>query len=135
MTCRSFKETGKCTRGKDCWFAQTTPNHPRHWLRTGGPAASAERLIGLILLRMIFLAFLARRARRCPRRSNRMRGGRNVSTDPVSLGAIACPAPLIRGLPGQKQAGPHFPKALINISGGVEKHPSSGEPLHERRGQ
>eukprot|EP00959_Pyramimonas_sp_CCMP1952_P262758 5494199-Pyramimonas_sp.AAC.1 len=28
MICRSLKETGKCTRGRECWFAQTTPNHP-----------------------------------------------------------------------------------------------------------
>eukprot|EP00959_Pyramimonas_sp_CCMP1952_P377823 7914240-Pyramimonas_sp.AAC.1 len=26
--CRSFKETGQCTSGGDCWFAKTTPNHP-----------------------------------------------------------------------------------------------------------
>eukprot|EP00959_Pyramimonas_sp_CCMP1952_P011714 246190-Pyramimonas_sp.AAC.1 len=28
MICRSFKETGKCSRGKECWFAQTTDGHP-----------------------------------------------------------------------------------------------------------
>ena len=26
--CRVFTETGKCERGKNCWFAATTPNHP-----------------------------------------------------------------------------------------------------------
>ena len=26
--CRTFKETGKCDRGKNCWFFSTTPNHP-----------------------------------------------------------------------------------------------------------
>ena len=26
--CRAFMETGKCTRGKDCWFKETTPGHP-----------------------------------------------------------------------------------------------------------
>eukprot|EP00959_Pyramimonas_sp_CCMP1952_P317413 6643147-Pyramimonas_sp.AAC.1 len=28
IVCRSYKETGKCSRGKDCWFAKTTPGHP-----------------------------------------------------------------------------------------------------------
>ena len=26
--CRVFLETGKCDRGKDCWFRANTPNHP-----------------------------------------------------------------------------------------------------------
>eukprot|EP00959_Pyramimonas_sp_CCMP1952_P383519 8036775-Pyramimonas_sp.AAC.1 len=64
-----------------------------------------------------------------------MRGGRNASTDPVSLGAFARPAPLVRGLPGQKQAGPYFPKASINTSRGVDDNSSGGESLLERREQ
>eukprot|EP00959_Pyramimonas_sp_CCMP1952_P409991 8592405-Pyramimonas_sp.AAC.1 len=28
MICRSHKETGKCSRSKDCWFARTTAGHP-----------------------------------------------------------------------------------------------------------
>ena len=27
-TCNAFTETGKCSRGADCWFAKTTPGHP-----------------------------------------------------------------------------------------------------------
>eukprot|EP00959_Pyramimonas_sp_CCMP1952_P147261 3081932-Pyramimonas_sp.AAC.1 len=75
---------------------------------------------------MLLLTFLVRRMRRRPRRSNRKRGGRNVSTDQVSLGAIARPAPFARGLPGQKQAGPHFSKAFVKSSGGVDRDPSGG---------
>ena len=26
--CRVFKETGKCSRGADCWFRKNTPGHP-----------------------------------------------------------------------------------------------------------
>eukprot|EP00959_Pyramimonas_sp_CCMP1952_P016654 353091-Pyramimonas_sp.AAC.1 len=77
---------------------------------------------------MLFLAFLARRTRRRPRRSSRKRGGRGVSTDPVILGAIACPAPLVRRLPGQKQAGPHFPEASMHVNGGVERCPPVESP-------
>eukprot|EP00959_Pyramimonas_sp_CCMP1952_P346307 7252991-Pyramimonas_sp.AAC.1 len=53
-------------------------------------------------------------------------GGRKISTDQVSLGAIACPAPLIRGFPGQKQASPKFLKASRDASGGVHGNPSGG---------
>eukprot|EP00959_Pyramimonas_sp_CCMP1952_P218800 4575219-Pyramimonas_sp.AAC.1 len=28
MICRSLKETGTCSRGKECWFAKTTTGHP-----------------------------------------------------------------------------------------------------------
>eukprot|EP00959_Pyramimonas_sp_CCMP1952_P029997 629374-Pyramimonas_sp.AAC.1 len=28
MNCRSYMETGKCTRGEECWFAKTTIGHP-----------------------------------------------------------------------------------------------------------
>eukprot|EP00959_Pyramimonas_sp_CCMP1952_P419146 8779707-Pyramimonas_sp.AAC.1 len=27
MVCRSYRETGKYSRGKECWFAKTTPGH------------------------------------------------------------------------------------------------------------
>eukprot|EP00959_Pyramimonas_sp_CCMP1952_P037358 781567-Pyramimonas_sp.AAC.1 len=64
-----------------------------------------------------------------------MRGGRKVSTDQVSLAAIARPAPLARGLPGQKQAGPNFTKAFKSSSGGVDRNPSGGEFHHECREQ
>eukprot|EP00959_Pyramimonas_sp_CCMP1952_P016070 339792-Pyramimonas_sp.AAC.1 len=73
--------------------------------------------------------------RRRPRRSNRKRGGRKVPTDQVSSGAAGCPAPLARGLPGQKQAGPYFPEASIDSIGGVNRNPSGGEFHHEYREQ
>eukprot|EP00959_Pyramimonas_sp_CCMP1952_P004007 84205-Pyramimonas_sp.AAC.1 len=28
MVCRSYRETGRCSRGKECWFAKTIPGHP-----------------------------------------------------------------------------------------------------------
>eukprot|EP00959_Pyramimonas_sp_CCMP1952_P456055 9472530-Pyramimonas_sp.AAC.1 len=51
------------------------------------------------------------------------------------MGAIACPAPLIRGFPGQKQASPKFLKASRDTNGGVYGSPSGGESHHECREQ
>eukprot|EP00959_Pyramimonas_sp_CCMP1952_P027839 584050-Pyramimonas_sp.AAC.1 len=75
-------------------------------------------MINIIVLMVFCLAFLARQMRRSLRQLNRKRGGWKRPADSISLGAIARPAPLFRGFPGQKQTSPKFLIIATDTDGG-----------------
>eukprot|EP00959_Pyramimonas_sp_CCMP1952_P306919 6423584-Pyramimonas_sp.AAC.1 len=46
--CKAFTEIGACSRGRDCWSAKNTPNHPRQSQGIGTLSASAKLIIAAI---------------------------------------------------------------------------------------